>query len=94
MFRRKHLSPFQNPPRPIVAVPHLKLFCLGHRQDSQRQNFIDFGAVEKVPCTFRRDLRVVVENDGAAQNRVRFPLLSYQNGPQTGVVTFGRRRFE
>ncbi len=63
MFRRQHFGSFENPAGTLVAVPHFLLLGVGHGQDSQRQDLIDFGAVEKVAGTFGRNLRIVVEDD-------------------------------
>src|ERR1700730_7212848 len=71
----------------LVRFPHLSLFFLGHRQDSEREDFVDFGPVKQTAGAFRSDLRVVVENDGRRKDGVPVSFFAYQYRPGTDIAT-------
>jgi hypothetical protein len=69
----------------FVGEAHFSLFLVGHGQDTEGKDFIDFRAVEEITRTFGRDLGVVVENDGRGQQRVAVAFLADQDGPEALV---------
>ena|SRR5579872_2224585 len=99
MFQREHLSSFENPPGAVVAAAHLELFVIGHGEDSQRQDFIDLRAVEKIARAFGSDLRIVVKNDGRGKKQISLPFFSSEHessehGPGSDVAASGYRGLE
>ena len=75
MLGRKRFGPFEDAAGALVAAAHGALFFVRQRQDAQREDLVDLGAVEKVARTLRRDLRIVVENDGRREHGVALALL-------------------
>ena len=71
--------------------PHLALFLVGQRQDAQRQDLVDLGAVEQVARTLGRDLRVVVQDDGRRQHGVAGAVLAREHRPHAHVLAAGRQ---
>ena len=69
--------------------PHLALLLVGQRQDPQRQDLVDLGAVEQVARALGRDLRVVVEDDRRRQHACRARRLAHQHRPGADVLAAG-----
>ena len=54
-------------------TPHLALLLVGQRQDPQRQDLVDLGAVEQVAGLSGAISRIVVEDDRRGEHRVALP---------------------
>src|SRR5262245_13046460 len=63
LFGGQHFAAIENLACPFVAFAHLPFLIVGQREDAERQDFVDLRSVEEVARTFRRDLRIVIEND-------------------------------
>jgi len=86
ILRIHRLGPLQYLPRAGVRGAHLRLLLIRQREDVQQEQLINLPAVEVVSLTFRRDLRVVIENNRRGKERVRFPLLPAQHRPRLDVL--------
>ena len=78
--------------RPPVHGGHGAFLLVGQSQDAQGQHLIDFRAVEEVARTFRRHLRVIVEDDRRGEQRIRLPLLADEDRPGADIAA-GVSRF-
>ena len=100
MLCRKRFGSFENSPRALVGAAHGGLLFLRQRQNAERKNFVDLSAVEKVSRAFRRELRIVVENDGLGEHGIALPRFTGEHGPGAEIATSSRgflklgRRFQ
>ena len=56
--------------RALVRASRFALLLVGQRQDAQREDLVDLGAVEEVAGALRGNLRVVVEDDRRREHAV------------------------
>ena len=70
----------------FVGITHLALLVIGHGHDAQGKNFVDLRPVEQVARTFRRNLRVIVKNDGRGKHGVALAFGSDQNRPGSDIL--------
>src|SRR5581483_6659487 len=75
--------------RPWIGAAHLLLFFLREREHAQGKHFVNFGGIKKVAGALRRDLRIVVQNDGRNQDRVASAGFTGQYREYTRVAAGG-----
>lgn len=73
--------------------PHLDLFSIGKRLHAERQQFVDFCAVEQITGAFRRDPGIVGQDDRRGQHGVVlvFGFVAYANRPGADATTTFRQ---
>ncbi len=67
---RQRFGAFEDAAGKSVGVAHFPFFAVRHRLDAQGQQLVDFGSVEEIAGAFRREARVIVENDGRGEDGV------------------------
>src|SRR6202050_3943966 len=87
LLLRQSFGTFQNFARAIVGLAHFALFIVGQGHDTQRQYFVDFGAIEQIARAFGGDLGIVVENNRRREHGVALALVAYEHRPSTDVLT-------
>jgi len=93
MVWSERLGPLENAPGEVIDLPHLRFLRVGHCHDPQCKNLIDLGAITEVARAFRRNPRVIIENNWRGKHRVALAalLLSHQHRVSSHLLaTAGR----
>ena len=67
-------------------MAHLILLVIGQGHHAQGEHLVHFGCVVEVGGALRRDLRVIVENDGRAEQHVTLGAVADQHGKIADVA--------
>jgi hypothetical protein len=64
LLGRKRFGALEDLPAMLAAGPYFLLLSIAESKHAKREHFVYFCAIKKVAMTFRRDLRVIVKDDG------------------------------
>src|SRR5690242_10530968 len=87
LLGRERLGPIQYLACALV-LPHLLFLFISQRHDTQREDLINFSAVEESPWAFGSNLPIVIQDDGRRHHYISLSLVANQHRPGMEILTF------